>query len=80
MDSGQSSCAASGDQAHAVAVALDAEAIAFVLDLAESVRAARNDGGLGGDAELKRLKHGPKTGVRADFANPLSHKKRDSLT
>jgi hypothetical protein len=44
---------APGDQADAVAVAFQAEAIAVVLDFVEPVRTNRDAGRFGGDAELK---------------------------
>jgi len=61
---------AARDQAHAVAVALQPEAIAVILDLVEPVGAVRNADGLGRDAELKRLKHGQKIGVPAENSDP----------
>jgi hypothetical protein len=51
---------ASGHQAHTLAIALQPEAIAVVFDLVEPIRAGRDAGRSGGDAELKGLKHGPK--------------------
>jgi hypothetical protein len=44
------------DQPHAVAVALQPQPVAVVLPFMEPVRAVRDDGGLGGDAERKGLK------------------------
>jgi hypothetical protein len=41
------------------------EAIPVVFHFVEPVVADRDAGGLGRDAELKGLKHGPKTGIRA---------------
>jgi hypothetical protein len=42
-----------GDQAHAVAVALQREAVTVILDLVEPVSAGRDGGGFGGEAKLK---------------------------
>ena len=49
--------AAAGDQAHAVATALQAETIAVVLHLMKPLRAGRDAAGLGGQTELKGFKH-----------------------
>ena len=51
--------AAPGNQPHAVAIALQPEAVAVVLHLLEPLRADRDDGRSGGEAEIKRLKHVP---------------------
>jgi len=45
-------------------IALQPEAVAVVLDLVEPLGAVRDDGRLGGDAELK---HAPKIGIRSNF-------------
>jgi len=42
---------------------------AVVLDLVKPVRAVRDNGRFGGEAELKRLKHGPKIGGSGQIAN-----------
>jgi hypothetical protein len=55
--------AASGDQAHAVAVALQPKPIAVVLHFVEPVGAVGDGGGHGGKAEIKTFKHAAKIGV-----------------
>ena len=55
--------AAARDQPHAIAVALDPQAVAVVLDLVEPIRAARDLDAASGNAELKRLKHAPDIGA-----------------
>jgi hypothetical protein len=59
--------AASGDQSHAVAVALQPNPVAVVLDLVEPVRAVGDDGRSGGEAELK---HAGKINIDAGFREP----------
>jgi len=51
------------NQPNAIAAALDSQAVAVILDLVEPVRAGWNLYSLGGQAELKRLKHAPKIGL-----------------
>jgi len=45
--------AASGDQPHAVAIALQPQPVAVVFHFVEPVGAVRDDGGLGGEAEIE---------------------------
>ena len=54
---------APGDQADTVAVPLDADAEAVLLDFVKLPWPGRNLGCTGGQAELKRLKHALKIGV-----------------
>src|SRR6516165_9969564 len=69
-DPGISFCptiAAACDQPYAVAIALNAETEAVLLDLVKPFRAGGNYGSSGGDAELKRLKHETKIGDSPRF-------------
>jgi len=50
-------------QAHAIAVALDPQAVAVILDLVEPIRAAGDLDAASGNAKLKRLKHAPEMGA-----------------
>jgi hypothetical protein len=52
-------------QPHVLTATLHAEPVAIVL--VEPVGAVGNDGGFGGEAESKRLKHAPNIGVRRVF-------------
>ena len=51
------------DQPHAIAIALDPQTIAAVLNLVEPIRAAGDLDAASGNAELKRLKHAPEIGA-----------------
>ena len=62
--------AAPGNQPPAVAIALQPEAVAVVLHLVEPLRADRDDGRSGGEAEIKRLKHVTNIFIGAGFTNP----------
>jgi hypothetical protein len=53
---------APGDQAHAVAVALQPEAVAVIFHLVEPITAGGNSGRSGGDAKIK---HAAKINVSA---------------
>jgi len=61
--------ATSGDQPHAVAVTLDANAKTVLLDFMEPLRTSRNLIPVGWETELKCLKHGPKIAIRAEFTS-----------
>ena len=50
-----------------VAVALQPKPVPVVLHFVKPVRADRDNGGLGGDAEIKRLKHAAEIGARGRF-------------
>lgn len=50
------------DQAYAIAVAVQAEAVAVVFDLMKPVGAGGDGGGLGGEAEINTLEHAAKIG------------------
>ena len=54
---------AARDQPHAIAVALDPQAVAVILDLVEPIRTAGDLDAASGNAELKRLKHSPEIGA-----------------
>ena len=55
---------APGDQPHPIAVTLDADAEAVLLDFVKPLWAGRNLGCVGRKAELERLKHALKIGER----------------
>src|SRR5438445_3422588 len=59
--------AVAADQAHARAVALDAQAVTVIFYFVQPVRAVRNTDGLGGKAKIKRLKHAAKIGSSGAF-------------
>src|SRR4029077_19707711 len=63
--------AVAGDQPHAIAVALDAQAIAVIFDFVKPVRARWNLYSSGRHAELKGLKHVPQISICRSFANLL---------
>jgi len=52
-----STVATARDQTHAVAIPLDAQAVAVVLDLVQPVRAIRDAGRSGGKAEIEVAEH-----------------------
>src|SRR5262249_728631 len=62
--------AAARDQPHAIAVALDPQAIAVILDLVEPIRAAGDLDAASGNTKLKRLKHGAKIGIAGRLREP----------
>ena len=63
---------APGDQPHPIAVTLDADAEAVLLDFVEPLWACRNLGCIGRQAELKRLKHRSYIAINSRFANDVS--------
>jgi hypothetical protein len=54
---------AARDQTHAIAVALDPQAVAVIFDLVEPIRAVGDFCTSGRNAKLKRLKHAPQMGA-----------------
>ena len=59
--------AAPGDQPHPVAIAFQPQPVAVVFHLVEPIRAGRDAGRFGCNAEVKSLKHGPKIGICGSF-------------
>jgi hypothetical protein len=64
---------AARDQPHAVAIALNAQAKAIVFYLAKPLRAGRDLGARGRDAELKGFEHGFDIGRPGQFCEALSN-------
>ena len=64
--------AALGDQAHPVAVALQPQPVAVVLNLVQPVRGVGDRGGFGGEAEFEGAGHANKIGTCRTIANPMS--------
>jgi len=61
------------EQADAVAVALDAEAEAVLLDFVKPLWPGRYLGCIRRQAELKRFKHALKIGIRSGFCGAGEH-------
>lgn len=62
--------AATGDQAQAVAIALQAEAVAVVFHLMEPVGAGGDGSRFRGEAEIKLVKHVVEIGISGRVDNP----------
>jgi hypothetical protein len=62
---------AARNQTHAIAVALDPQAIAVVLDLVEPVWAAGGVDPASGNTKFKRLEHRTQIGAGVQIANQL---------
>src|SRR6516165_8845232 len=60
--------AAPRNQAHSITVPLDADAEAVMFDFVKPLWSCRDLGCIGRQAELKRLKHARKIGIRSGFA------------
>src|SRR5437763_4634909 len=59
--------AVAADQAHARAVALDAQAVTVICYFVQTVPAVRHTDGFAGKANIKRLKHAAKIGSSVAF-------------